>query len=292
MLLAVEVEAVLPLSLFTPPEAPFMPSNEDSRSADDDNDGDRGDGGDNDSGDRGDGLDESDGPTTRRLSEEQRRLVEDHWHVAKKEAARIAKLKGATKADRGRIYQDALSTAGLALTEAALTWQPNGEASFWTWAVNRIRYSLLADARRQPNATGAGYRAYERLLNCQELRAQLSHRLGRRATDEEMGEYYGWSRQETMQRCVSDPKSEDDTERLIESIPAPEEPAGYAEVAEDFIDRTACLGARGRQVVWRRYVEGESAEAIGEALGLSCRQVREILADCLRRLREHARQNP
>ena len=73
-----------------------------------------------------------------RLNDEQRKLVEANEVV-------IYKILGNLKLPIGEFY----GICAIALCNAALAWQPEGEASFETYASHCIRNAIASEFRRQ-----------------------------------------------------------------------------------------------------------------------------------------------
>jgi RNA polymerase sigma factor (sigma-70 family) len=93
------------------------------------------------------------------LTDEQRRLVEQHLHLARAAASRHCGKGGL----RFELYDDVFADACLGLTQAALHWRPGGGASFATFARRRIDGAIIDSVRlMQPLSRGEYARGVQR----------------------------------------------------------------------------------------------------------------------------------
>ncbi len=187
-------------------------------------------------------------------------------------------------------YEDAVSDGYVGLVQAAQAFQPEKGISFATFASVRIRGAII-DALRKSTPTAR--QAQSRLREYDRARAELSLALGREPDDIEIAARLNIDRTQ-IDRYQNGGGVR--TVPLDGVLDAAETSAGADDSAEDIAIANleasrlrrvvVLLPEREREIIRRRYAEGDTLEDIAREIGVSTSRVCQIHKRALRRLRE------
>ena len=207
--------------------------------------------------------------------------------------------------------KDIVQAGNLGVIEALGHFDPVRGTSFATYAAFWIKKYVVQEFQKLSSSVGLSDHAMRRLSWKKRLEANLEQRLGRIPTFEELvravaeARGYRLGRSERLLRKVlTDARSvvsldteigEKQTSRLIDVIPDHSN-VGIDTALEDVLrseELRAALGSltkRESQVLTLLYLEGlPTHEDVGQELGVSPRQVRQLELSALRKLRQPSR---
>lgn len=214
-------------------------------------------------------------------------------HVARQLARRL----------HDKVNLDELVSAGaIGLMQAAATYEAARGLTFSTYAVPRIRGSMLDELRRSDHMSRGGRKKARALSSAREA---LTHRLGREPKAEELATelgvsldtLYAWEMDVDGATEVSldvGPRSvrEDGAPQMTAAAAIPDErsPSVEEQIGQD--ERVALLGVamkrlrpQERTVVALYFYEELTLQEIAQVLGLSASRISQIRGEALSRLR-------
>ena len=198
--------------------------------------------------------------------------------------------------DEGDLVQYGL----LGLMGAVERYDPSRDVKFETYAITRIRGSILVELRSMdwvPRSVRARAREIERAI------ADLESRLGRAPSDEEIAEKLGVSQDELDQSMTDisrtsiaaldelwSSSSGEESIALIDTIedtegPQPQTELAQTEVREALGEAIARLPEREKLVVTLYYYEELTLREIGEVLGVTESRVSQLHTKAILRLK-------
>lgn len=200
-------------------------------------------------------------------------LLTEHYELARRIACSMY-----MDTPRGMERDDMISVAMLGLIEAVGRYEPSRGIPFGAYAKHRIRGAIL-DALRSHAWAPRSVRRSSRHID--QVRNQLSHRLGRQPTDVELAEKLEVGIEELHEMChttqtrrivsIDQPVTEDGS-RLVSLLPNDDD------VARDVVERENLdvlrKGVEGlpgseRTALKMRYFDGMKLREIGEVMGVS-----------------------
>jgi RNA polymerase sigma factor for flagellar operon FliA len=203
------------------------------------------------------------------LSDEQAARVERHTDLVRKLARRVAR-------EIGVITVDELESVGNeALVRSAMRYEPDGAASFSTYAHYRVRGAMIDEIRKRT----PGRRKYKRAL----VRLEATQALLVEAADTQQARARSGQRQTLEQRvelarelvrraavavCLSEPQASDDDEVAAQE-PDPEQLLLDADVRTRLWELVDELDAEQRELVEALYIQGQQMKDIATQLGTS-----------------------
>lgn len=184
---------------------------------------------------------------------------------------------------------DLVSYGLLGLISAIERYEPSRDVKFETYAVTRIRGSIIDELRSMdwvPRSIRARARDIERAI------AALESRLGRAPTDAEIAKKLGVTEEELGDSLldISRSSGSGDPVALIDTIEdplaaAPESELAVTEVKEVLGDAIAALPEREKLVVTLYYYEELTLREIGEVLGVTESRVSQLHTKAVLRLK-------
>jgi RNA polymerase sigma factor FliA len=196
---------------------------------------------------------------------------------------------------------DLVSYGLLGLMSAIERYDPERDIKFETYAIARIRGSILDELRSMdwvPRSVRARARAIERAMT------ELEAKLGRAPTDDEIAAKVGISQEELEDSLTDISRSSiaaldelwtasgsgGDQIALIdtiedESVPDPQSAISATETAQTMADAVARLPERERLVVTLYYYEDLTLREIGEVLGVTESRVSQLHTKAILRLK-------
>lgn len=201
---------------------------------------------------------------------------------------------------------EVLSWGVFGLLEAVETYDPGRRTKFESYAISKIRWSILDELRRLDPLTR---RVRRRAREAESARARLAQRLRRTPAEEEVARELGigiadhraflaglWRTQvgslEARLEC------EDGLGRDLHQMVAdgratdPESAAEAAEVRARLVQAIGALGEKERVVTTFYYYEGLTLREIGGAMNLTEGRISQILHSALAKLREALEESP
>jgi RNA polymerase sigma factor FliA len=239
--------------------------------------------------------------TERELKGLRDRLVVNYSPLVRYVAGRIsARMTGPV--DR----EDMLSWGVLGLLDAVETYNPERRTKFESYAISKIRWSILDELRKADPLTR---RVRRRSREVDLIKGELSQRLGRMPTDEEVARELGVGIAEHrafLERCSLSQvgslearlESEGGPGGELHQIVAdrravdPELAAETAELRARLVDAINALGEQERVVTTFYFYEGLTLREIGGALNLTEGRISQILHRALAKLREALSEYP
>lgn len=190
--------------------------------------------------------------------------------------------------------EDAWSVGAVGLLKAARDYDAGLGTQFSTCASAYITRELFRYSQQDTGPIHVPLHISERRNKVARAERLLRQRLGRVATEAEILAESGLSATEmtTIREAGAvlavaslDSPIGDGTAQLGEMLPDPCDVAATALDRLGFERLMACLSLRDREVIERRFVDGDTLEEIGGDLGLSRERVRQIECDALGRMR-------
>ena len=239
--------------------------------------------------------------TERELKGLRDRLVVNYSPLVRYVAGRIsARMTGPL--DR----EDVLSWGVLGLLDAVETYDPERRTKFESYAVSKIRWSILDELRKADPLTR---RVRQRSREVDLIKGDLSQRLGRMPTEEEVARELGVGIAEHrafLERCsrsqVGSLEARLDSgggpggelHQMVADSRAvdPESAAETAELRARLVDAINALGEQERVVTTFYFYEGLTLKEIGGALNLTEGRISQILHRALAKLREALSEYP
>ena len=229
------------------------------------------------------------------------RLVVNYSPLVKYVAGRIsARMTGPV--DR----EDVLSWGVLGLLDAVETYDPGRRTKFESYAISKIRWSILDELRKVDPLTR---RVRRRSREVDLIKGELSQRLGRTPTEEEVARELGVGIAEHrafLERCSRSQVGSLEARLESEGGPGselhqmvadsravdPESAAETAELRARLVDAINTLGEQERVVTTFYFYEGLTLREIGGALNLTEGRISQILHRALAQLREALSEYP
>ncbi len=195
--------------------------------------------------------------------------------------------------------EDLISWGILGLISAIETYNPDKGTKFQTYAISKIRWSILDELRRQD---WMPRRVRSRMREIEQAKQSLAQKLRRAPTDEEVagslnisvkeygalvGEYSRSSVSSLDARLFSEDGAGIDFQERV-SDPASAEPDQKAEqalVREDLVSALRSLKEQERVVATFYFYEGLTLKEIGQAMNLTESRISQILRRALEKLR-------
>jgi RNA polymerase sigma factor for flagellar operon FliA len=203
------------------------------------------------------------------LSDEQAARVERHADLVHKLARRVSREIGVVN------VEELESVGNEALVRSAMRYEPDGAASFSTYAYYRVRGAMIDEIRKRTPAR----RKYKRAL----VRLEATHALLVEAADTQQAQARSGQRQTLEQRvelarelvrraavavCLSEPE-----DRVIDEVateaPDPEQLLLDADVRSRLWQLIDGLDAEQRMLVEALYIQGLQMKDIAAQLGTS-----------------------
>lgn len=194
--------------------------------------------------------------------------------------------------------EDAASWGVMGLVDAVETFREDRGARFETYAIHKIRWSIMDGLRREDPLP---HRAHRRARETESARATLAQRHGRTPAEEEVAaelgvelrEHLGFLESYSRAAAVSlderrgdDGRASDPLEAIADRLAAdPEAEAQAADTRGRLVRAMETLGERERVVVSFYFYEGLTLREIGKALGISEGRVSQILRAALLKMR-------
>ena len=202
--------------------------------------------------------------------------------------------------------EDVLSWGVLGLLDAVETYNPERRTKFETYAISKIRWSILDEMRK---ADSLSRRARRRFREMDLVKGELAQRLGRVPTEEEVARELGVGIAEHrafLERCLraqvgslearleSGDGSGSELHQLVADSRAvdPESAAETAELRARLVEAINALGEQERVVTTFYFYEGLTLREIGGALDLTEGRISQILHQALAKLRETLSESP
>ena len=196
--------------------------------------------------------------------------------------------------------QDVLAWGVLGLLDAIETYDPRRGTKFETYAISKIRWSILDELRKSDPLPR---RLRLRAQQVEGARGALAQRLGRSPTERELARELGVEVSEHrafLERCQRAQVASLEAKVEFDGVPYAElhelvgdhaatDPASAAEMAEvrtRLVKAIRTLSERERVVTTFYFYEGLTLREIGKALGLTEGRISQILRRALCNLRE------
>lgn len=196
--------------------------------------------------------------------------------------------------------QDVLAWGVLGLLDAVETYDPRRGTKFETYAISKIRWSILDELRK---ADPLPRRLRLRAQQVEGARGALAQRLGRSPTERELVRELGvevYEHRAFLERCHRAQVASLEAKVEFDGVPYAElhelvgdhaapDPASAAEMAEvrsRLVEAIRTLSERERVVTTFYFYEGLTLREIGKALGLTEGRISQILRRALCNLRE------
>ena len=226
------------------------------------------------------------------------RLVVNYSPLVKYVAARVLGRMASAPVDQ----EDVLSWGIIGLLDAIETYDPERRTKFESYAISKIRWSILDELRRtDPLSRRLRRRAREVEL----ARGELAQSLGRAPTEEELARKLGVGIAEHrafLERCwqakVGSLEARLESDGNLHGLLAdsraadPESAAESAEVRARLIEAIEALGEQERVVTTFYFYEGLTLREIGGALNLTEGRISQILHRALLKLRQTLSESP
>ena len=197
-------------------------------------------------------------------------------------------------------HEDVLSWGVIGLLKAVETFDPSRGAKFESYAISRIRWSILDEYRSQD---WVPRRTRVRAQEVEKARARLSQELGHTPSEGEVAfevgmtinEYRRFLGQYAQSQVSSlEAKLEGDSRVGAEfqaviadaGVIDPQSEAGARDLRESLAEALGGLKERERLVVTLYFYEGLTLKEIGKAINLSEGRISQILSRTLSKLRE------
>lgn len=223
-------------------------------------------------------------------------LIQEHLPLVKKIAGRLS------IGLPSHVEEEELVASGVVgLLEAMERYDPSYEAGFKTFATWRIRGAMLDELRR---VTWMPRSIYKRWRKLQDVEQQMSNRLGREPSSEELSSELQWSPEEVAQvythmNCCSlvslesllfDPSfSAEQPEKALsggDPFISPEESLEKSERREALSKAIEGLSEREKLILALYYKEELTLKEIGQVIKVSTARVSQIHARSLLNLRK------
>lgn len=199
----------------------------------------------------------------------------------------------------GAVDREDFNSAGLVgLLNAIQTYDPAREVKFETYAISKIRWAILDEARKVDSLPR---RTRSRTRGVETARRELVQKLHREPTESELaqkaglslGEYRSVVQQQTQAQTRSlDAQTTEEGVRdtgpqiADEAVEDPESSLEQEEMREELVTAMSELSERERTVVTLYFYENLTLREIGQALGLTEGRISQILKKTLRKLRD------
>lgn len=199
----------------------------------------------------------------------------------------------------GAVDREDFNSAGLVgLLNAIQTYDPAREVKFETYAISKIRWAILDEARKVDSLPR---RTRSRTRGVETARRELVQKLHREPTESELaqkaglslGEYRSVVQQQTQAQTRSlDAQTTEEGVRdtgpqiADEAVEDPESSLEQEEMREELVTAMSELSERERMVVTLYFYENLTLREIGQALGLTEGRISQILKKTLRKLRD------
>jgi len=216
-------------------------------------------------------------------------LIELHLPLARSVASRYRHTP--------QPFDDLLQVASMALVKAVDRFEPDRGLAFSSFAVPTMIGEIKRHFRDTAWALHVPRALKERILLVERCERELSSKLGRAPTVEDLGEAAGLSNEAVLDALEA--RSAHDTESIDAALDdetetgARSEALGADDVALELVDvRSALssamdqLGDRDRKIIELRFVGGLTQTQIAERVGVSQMQVSRLLRSALAELRE------
>ena len=220
------------------------------------------------------------------------RLLVNYSPLVKYVTGRVsARMTGAV--DR----EDFMSTGLIGLLNAIQTYDPEREAKFETYAISKIRWAMLDEARKEDSLPR---RTRSRVRQVASARRELAQQLQREPTEAELAEksdlsvsdYRSVVHQQDLSQTSSleaQPAGEDGQafgpQIADETVLDPESAVEQVERQEELVSAMRELSDKERTVVTLYFYEDLTLREIGQALGLTEGRISQILKKTLGKLR-------
>jgi RNA polymerase sigma-B factor len=229
-----------------------------------------------------------------RTAGERNALVESHLHVAETYVRRYRR--------RGVPEDDLRQVAGLALVHAADRFDPDGGASFSTFAGRTVDGELKRYFRDRTWSVRPPRGVQESHLALRRAREDLTQTLGRAPTVDELAERVGITQDEALEALeASASYSADSLDRPVDvgdgggatvaDLRVSSTEGGYADTEDRLMVERLMEGLpdRDRRVIELRFFEGRTQDEIATELGVSQSYLSRLLRRILRDMRQRAR---
>jgi RNA polymerase sigma factor for flagellar operon FliA len=235
--------------------------------------------------------------TERELKGLRDRLVVNYSPLVKYVAGRVlGRMTGPV--DR----EDVLSWGIIGLLDAIETYDPGRRTKFESYAISKIRWSILDELRR---ADPLSRRVRRRAREVELAKGELAQRLGRTPTEEEVARQLGVGIAEHrafLERCwqaqVGSLEARLECDGGLHGLVAdsqaadPESAAVSTELRARLVEAIKTLGEQERVVTTFYFYEGLTLREIGGALNLTEGRISQILHRALAKLRETLSESP
>jgi len=226
------------------------------------------------------------------------RLVVNYSPLVKYVAGRVLGRMTAAPVER----EEVLSWGVIGLLDAIETYDPERRTKFESYAISKIRWSILDELRRtDPLSRRLRRRAREVEL----ARGELAQCLGRTPTEEELARKLGVGIAEhraILSRCWQAQvgslearlQSDGNLHGLLADSQAadPQSAAETAELRARLVEAIGTLGEQERVVITFYFYEGLTLREIGGALGLTEGRISQVLHRALLKLRKTLSESP
>ncbi|CAN5520644.1 RNA polymerase sigma factor WhiG [soil metagenome] len=198
----------------------------------------------------------------------------------------------------GVVDREDFMTVGLVgLLNAIQTYQPGREAKFETYAISKIRWAILDEARKEDSLSR---RSRARLRLVELTRQDLSQQLRREPEDAEVAKESGLSvddyrnvmQQQARSKTNSlESRTADEDDRsfgpqiIDEAAEDPEDAVDQAERRQQLVSAMRELSDRERTVATMYFYDDLTLREIGQSLGLTEGRISQILKKTLAKLR-------
>lgn len=194
--------------------------------------------------------------------------------------------------------EDFMSAGMIGLLDAIRTFDPEREVKFETYAISKIRWAMLDEARKEDSLPR---RTRSRLREVETARRELTQELYREPTESEVAEKTGLGlseiRDATQQQVRSQTKSFEaqavdqessalEAQIADEAAEDPESSVEQDEVRRELVTAMQSLSERERTVVTLYFYENLTLREIGQALGVTEGRISQILKRTLGKLRD------
>jgi RNA polymerase sigma factor for flagellar operon FliA len=192
--------------------------------------------------------------------------------------------------------EDVLSWGIIGLLDAIETYDPDRRTKFESYAISKIRWSILDELRRADPLTRRGR---QRAREVELARGQLAQGMGRTPTEEEVARELGVGIAEHrafLERCrraqgaslQARLECDGNLHGLLADRRAadPELAVETAELRQRLLDAIKTLGEKERVVTTFYFYEGLTLREIGRALNLTEGRISQILHKALAKLKE------